>query len=81
MLQLILDLLKGITPLSGSAWTRLIFFIICIKNKSMKKKKNRWCEACLLLARSKNLWYVEREAVFGGLSTSFVTILGGLRNF
>lgn len=38
MLQLILDLLKGITPLSGSAWTRLIFFIICIKNKSMKKK-------------------------------------------
>lgn len=52
MLQLILDLLQGITPLPGSAWTRFIFFIICIKNKSMKKK-NRWCEARLLLARNK----------------------------
>lgn len=49
MLQLILDLLQGITPLPVSAWTRFIFFIKCIKKKSMKKK-NRWCEACLLLA-------------------------------
>lgn len=41
MLQLILDLLQGITPLSGSARTRFIFFIICIKN-SMKKKQVVW---------------------------------------